>query len=134
MIPPLSRWVISLQTPILNREQISEDPLLDHRLAEQPAPIARTSAQLLTCSLHAQVLALELEFLGPALLRLEQLPGAVDCPVAEVAVSGEAEGARGQWVVEEVADECCGLALAFVWETDYGCGRVAGNGGRASGN
>lgn len=113
MIPPLSRRVISLQTPILNREQIRENALLDHRLAEQPASIARTSAQLLTRSLHTLVLALELEFLGPTLLRLEQLPGAVDCPVAEVAVSGEAERARGQWVVEEVADECCGCLLVF---------------------
>lgn len=95
MIPTLSRRIIRLQTPILNRKQIIENPLLNHRLAKQPAPIARTSAQLLTRNLHALVLALQLEFLVPALLGLGKLPGAVDCPVAEVAVSGEAEGAWG---------------------------------------
>ena len=46
-----------------------------------------------------------LEFLLLALLRLEQLPGAVDGPVAEEAVAGKAERARGERVVEEVADE-----------------------------
>lgn len=107
MIPPLSRRILRLQTRILNREQIIENPLLDHRLAEQSAPITGTSTQLLTRKLHALILALELEFVGPALLGLEELPGAVDCPVAEVAVSGEAERARGERVVEEVADECC---------------------------
>lgn len=71
MIPPLRRRIIRLQTPILNGEHISENPLLDHRFAEQPAPIAGPSAQLLTRSLHALVLALKLEFLGAALLRLE---------------------------------------------------------------
>lgn len=89
MIPPLSRRIISLQTRILNREHIRENPLLDHRLAEQPPPIAGAGAQLLTSSLHTLVLALQLELSVPALLGLEQLPGAVDCPVAEVAVSGE---------------------------------------------
>lgn len=105
MIPPLSGRIIRLQTPVLDREHISKNPLLDHRLAEQSAPITSTSTQLFTSSLHAQILVLELEFAVTALLCLEQLPGSVDGPVAEVAVSGEAEGTRCQWVVEEVADE-----------------------------
>lgn len=40
-------------------------------------------------------LALELEMMRPALLGSVELPGAVDGPVAEVAVAGEAEGPRG---------------------------------------
>jgi hypothetical protein len=40
-----------------------------------------------------------------ALLGLEQLPCAVDGPVTEVTVSGEAEGTGGERVVEEVADQ-----------------------------
>jgi hypothetical protein len=43
--------------------------------------------------------------LCPALLSLEQLPSAVDGPVAEVAVSREAERAGSERVVEEVADK-----------------------------
>lgn len=115
MIPPLSRRVISLQTPVLDREQIVENALLDHRLAEQPASIAGTSAQLLTRGLHTLILTLELEFLLTALLRLQQLPGAVDGPVPEVAVAGEAKRAGCYWVVKEVADEGCRhIVLAFI--------------------
>lgn len=106
MIPPLGRRIIGLQTPILNREHISKDPLLNHGLAKQSAPITSTSTQFLTSSLHAVVLTLEFELAVPALLGLEQLPGSMDGPVAEVAVSGEAERTRCQWVVEKVADEC----------------------------
>jgi hypothetical protein len=40
-----------------------------------------------------------------ALLGLEQLPSAVDGPVTEVAVSGEAQRAGSERVVEEVADK-----------------------------
>jgi hypothetical protein len=39
------------------------------------------------------------------LLGPEQLPGAVDGPVSEVTVAGEAEGTGCERVVEEVADE-----------------------------
>jgi hypothetical protein len=35
---------------------------------------------------------------------LVELPGTVDGPVSQVAGSGEAEGARGKGVPEEVAD------------------------------
>ena len=105
MIPPLSRWIICLHTAILDREQISEDALLVHGFAEQFAPIAGAHAQLLTCSLHALVLALQFQFLALALLGLEQLPGTVDSPVAEVSVAREAEGARGERMVEKVANQ-----------------------------
>lgn len=105
MIPPLGRRVVSLHTAILDGEHISEDTLLNHRLAEQSATIASASAQLLTSRLHALVLALKLEFLSTALLGLEQLPSAVDGPVAEVAVSRETERTGSERMVEEVADE-----------------------------
>lgn len=58
MIPPLGRGVIGLHTAILDGEHISEDALLDHRLAEQSATITSTSPQLLTSRLHALVLTL----------------------------------------------------------------------------
>lgn len=105
MIPPLSRRVISLHTAILDWEQIRENALLDHRLTEQSTAITSTGPQLLTSSLHTLVLALELEFACTALLGLEQLPGAVDGPVAEVAVSREAERTGSERVVEEVSDK-----------------------------
>lgn len=105
MIPPLGRRVVGLHAAVLDREHISENALLNHRLAEQSAPITGTSPQLLTSRLHALVLALQLEFLCTALLGLEQLPSAVDGPVAEVAVSREAERTGSERVVEEVADE-----------------------------
>lgn len=50
--------------------------------------------------------------MGEALLRLVDLPGAVDGPVAEVTSSGEAKGARGSGVPEEVADEGWGLFMS----------------------
>ena len=53
---------------------------------------------------HRHVLALELELLGGAALAQEEEPGAVYGPVAEGAVTGEVEGARGEGVGEVVAD------------------------------
>lgn len=105
MIPPLSRGIISLHTAILNGKQIRENALLDHRLAEESTTVPSTGPQLLTSGLHTLVLALELEFACTALLGLEQLPGAVDGPVAEVAVSREAERTGSERVVEEIADK-----------------------------
>lgn len=105
MVPSLGGRIVRLQASILNGKQIFENSLLVHGLAEQLAAIAGAGTQLLTCRLHGLVLALELEFLLTALLRLEQLPGAVDGPVAEVAVTGEAEGTGGERMVKEVADE-----------------------------
>lgn len=105
MVPPLTGRVLGLHAAVLDREHVVEDTLLDHRLAEQSAAITSARAQLLTRSLHGLVLTLEFEFVGAALLGLEQLPGAVDGPVAEVAVTGEAKRTGGQRVVKEVADE-----------------------------
>lgn len=105
VVPTLGRGVIRLHTPILDREHISEDTLLVHRFAEQSASIASRGTQLLTCGLHGLVLALQFEFLLAALLGLEQLPCAVDCPVAQVAIAGETERARSERVVKEVTNE-----------------------------
>ena len=105
VIPALAGRVLGLHAAVFDREHVGEDTLFDHRLAEQSATIAGTDAQLLTGRLHGLVLALELEFVGVALLGLEQLPSAVDGPVAEVTVAGEAERTGSQRMVEEVADE-----------------------------
>jgi hypothetical protein len=71
MVPALAGRILGLHATILNREHIGEDTLLDHRLAEQSATVAGTNAQLLTGRLHSLVLALELKFVGAALLGLE---------------------------------------------------------------
>lgn len=49
---------------------------------------------MLACGPHRLVLAFELEGFGGATLAQEEEPGAVDGPVAEVAVAREVEGAR----------------------------------------
>jgi hypothetical protein len=109
IVPPISRRGLGLHASILDREHIGEYTLLVHRHTEQLASIASTSAKFLTCVLHALVLAHHLGFLLAALLGPEQLPGAVDGPVTEVTVTGEAERARGERVVKEVANESYGL-------------------------
>lgn len=105
MIPPLGWRVVGLHTAVLDGEHISENALLDHGLAEQPATVTGTSAQLLTSSLHALELTLQLKLACTALLGLKQLPSAVDGPVAEVTVTGESQRAWSERVVEEVADK-----------------------------
>ena len=75
-----------------------------HRLPEQLSSVSSSNPQLLTSGVHRLPLALEIEFLRISSFRLVEVPGAVDGPVSEVAVSGEAERARGFGVVEEVAD------------------------------
>lgn len=107
VIPSFGSGVIRLHAAVLDGEHISKDTLLVHRFAEHSASITSANPQLLTRRLHALILALQFKFLLTALLCLEQLPGAVDGPVAQVAVSGEAERARGERMVEEVADESC---------------------------
>ena len=104
MIPPLLTRRLRLQPSILDRKQIPKHARLDHALAEQTAAIARARAELFARGPHRLVLALQLELVCAALLALEELPGAVDRPVPEVAGSGEAEGAGGERVPEEVAD------------------------------
>jgi hypothetical protein len=105
IVPSIGRRRISLHASILDREHISEDTLLVHRDTEQLSSVTRASAQLLTRLLHALILAHQLELVLATLLGPEQLPGAVDGPVSEVTVAGEAEGTGSERVVEEVADE-----------------------------
>lgn len=105
MVPPFSRGVVGLHTSVLDREHIIEDTLLVHRFPEQSATITGTSPQLLTRSLHALVLTLQLEFVVLTLLSLEELPGTVDGPVTQETVTREAEGTRGKGVVKEVANK-----------------------------
>lgn len=121
MIPSISTRIIRLHPPILNRKHIRKNPLLIHRHSEQLPPIARTDPQFLTCSVHRLLLALEVERVGEALLRLVDLPGAVDGPMAEVAGSGEAERARGSGVPEEVADEGWFLDMSVSVRSSFFC-------------
>lgn len=132
MIPPLPTRIIRLHPRILNRHTPPNAPL-NHRTPVQPAHLTAPHAQasriralaarlvlahlvavrvhqpqVLARRAHRHVLALELALLGPAALAQEKHPGAVDGPVAEVAVAREVEGARRERVREVVADVCCG--------------------------
>lgn len=95
MIPPVLTRPISLQPSILNREHIRKHALLVHRHPEQLPAIAGSRAQLLAGRVHRLLLALQVEEVLAALLRLVELPGAVDGPVAQETGAGETEGARG---------------------------------------
>lgn len=64
---------------------------------------------MLARGFHRHVLALEIALFGPAAAAQEEEPRAVDGPVAEGAVAGEEEGARGEGVGEVVAD--CGWGV-----------------------
>lgn len=119
MIPPLPPRKIRLQPCILHRHTPPNSPL-NHRTAIQPTHILSSLSnrarirplptrlalihaisvavhepQVLAGRAHRHVLALELELLGGAALAQKEEPGAVDGPVAEGAVAGEMEGARG---------------------------------------
>jgi hypothetical protein len=118
MIPTLPTRIIRLHPRILNRHA-PPNPPLNHRTPIQPthltashaqSPCIRTLAaglfladfvavrvhqtQMLACSAHRHVLA------------QEEHPCAVDCPVAQVAVAREVEGAWCERVREVVADVC----------------------------
>lgn len=111
MVPALRSRSFSLHASVLHREQIGKDTFLVHRHTEQLASISSTGTQFLACLLHALVLAHHLEFLLAALLGPEHLPSAMDGPVAQVTVTGEAERARSERVIKEVADESYGNEL-----------------------
>jgi hypothetical protein len=63
------------------------------------------------------------------LLRLEELPGTVDSPVTQETITGEAEGTRGEGMVEKVANKGW-IMLASELEDGMWCSRlgIAGNG------
>lgn len=111
MIPPLPTRPLRLQPRILNRNQIPKHTRLDHTLPEQLSTVSSTRAQFLTRSLHRLPLSLQLQLVLPSLLPLVQVPGAVDRPVAEEASAGESKGTGSEWVVEEVADQCCSIII-----------------------
>lgn len=109
MLPPLPTRPLRQPPRILDRHPLpvlpaSEDPLLLLPDPEQPAPVAGTRPQFLVRLAHGVPHALELQGACRALFGAVELPRAVDGPVPEVAGPAEAEGARGEWVVEEVAD------------------------------
>lgn len=95
---------------ILDRDAVPvllppEDALLLHREPEEPAAVAGAGAELLAGLAHRVPHPLELELAGGAPVRLVQLPGAVDRPVAQMARPAEAERSWGEGVVEEVSDQ-----------------------------
>lgn len=131
MIPPIPTREIRLHLSILDGHAPPDSPL-QHGTPIQPAHLPALDTQprgigalaarllfrnavavlveepqVLARSAHAHVLALEIALLGPAALAQEEQPGAVDGPVAEVAVAAEVQGAGGQRVGEVVADVCC---------------------------
>lgn len=112
MIPPVLGRVLGLHPRILNGEQIRENASLIHADPEElRAALAASRAQLLACRRHGLVLTLQLEFLLSTQLRLIEIPGTVDGPMAQVARSRELEGSGGARVVEEVSNQ--GLQLSI---------------------
>ena len=112
MIPPLLTRALGLHPPILNWKHILIYPALIHRDPKQLASIPSARTELLARGIHRLPLALQLELSRAALLRLVQLPGAVDGPVPQVAGSRETEGSGGERVPEEVADQRCGTIVS----------------------
>lgn len=84
----------------------TEQPGLHLRLSEQFAAVAGADAELLVRLPHRVVLPLEFHLAGFLDVGAEQVPGAVDGPVAEGAVAGESERSwhQGGRVVEEISD------------------------------
>jgi hypothetical protein len=104
MIPPLPPRTISLQPRILNRKQIRKHaPLIHGHPKQLCASFSTAGSQLFACSGHGLLLSVEFILLLSAEIGLIQLPGAMDCPVAQVAVAREAEGSGCERVVEEVS-------------------------------
>lgn len=112
MIPPLLTRALGLHPPILNWKHILIYPALIHRDPKQLASIPSARTELLARGIHRLPLALQLKLSRAALLRLVQLPGAVDGPVPQVAGSRETEGSGGERVPEEVADQRCGTIFS----------------------
>lgn len=111
VIPRLLRRGIRLKPRILNRhplEPINALLLHGHPVQVPLAPAARANglAQLLAGVEHAGVHPAALLLNGLVLLAAEEHPGAVDGPVAEVALAGHAQGrgGRGEHVAAEGAD------------------------------
>jgi hypothetical protein len=111
VVPGIGPWIFGLEASILNRHSLgSPNTLLLHGHTVQIS-LASTSganrlAQLLAGIVHALVHAGALLLDGQVLLAAEQLPGAVDGPVAEVAQTGHAQrrGRGREHVLLEGAD------------------------------
>lgn len=133
VIPPFPRRRLRLDPRILNRHPF-ENAILHHCNAVQPAhllgiaplrilpelgpllrrqPLVIDQTQRFAGGGHAIVLALQLEFALFAALVDIAVPGAVDGPVAEEAGAGEAEGPRGEGVLEVVADVCWAMVVSM---------------------
>lgn len=99
MIPRLPGRRLSLHTCILDRHPFMPvNALLLHGDAVEISLLAGARAargpQLLAGQRHALVHAHQLALAGLALPAPEELPGAVDRPVSQVAVAGHPEGRR----------------------------------------
>ena len=81
-------------------------PSLHHTLPEQPPPIACSYPQFFASRSHGIILSLQLQLTSLLLFASKQLPRAMDGPMSEKAVSGEAERSRheGCGMVKMVAD------------------------------
>lgn len=99
MIPGLLSRIISLKPRIFDRHSIrTPDPLLLHGNSVQvslaPAVWPDRLAQLLTSIVHGRMHSLPLLGSRFVLLAPEELPGAVDRPVAQVPQASHPEGRR----------------------------------------
>lgn len=137
VIPGLLRGSIRLKSRILNRHALKPiDALLLHRDAIQvslaPAAGADGPAQLLAGVEHAGVHPAALLLDGLVLLAAEEHPGAVDGPVAEVALAGHAQGRRGRG--EHVAAEGADAVEVFGFRGGaVAAGGLCGGGGEFAG-
>lgn len=134
MIPRLLRRTVRLEPRILYRHTFkSINALLLHRDSIQvplaPGPGPNRLPQLLAGVVHSRVHPAPLLVNGLVLLPAEELPGAVDGPVAQVSQAGHAQRGRGrrEHVAAQGADA----------EEVFGFGGLAvaadGLGGRAAG-
>lgn len=121
MVPSLLCGELGLKPRILDRHRLdAPDTLLLHGDTIQVSLVAgagaRGLAQLLAGVVHAAVHAVALALDLLVLLAAEELPGAVDGPVAEVAEAGHAEGrrGRGEHVLLEDADAVEVLRLVLL--------------------
>ena len=138
MIPPLPSRRLRLQPGILNRHP-TPNAILQHSSPKQPPRLLPLRsrlpqlfpllcrqasivdlAQRFTSPVHAGVLALQAAFVGEALLGLVEAPGAVDGPVAEVAVSIRQVGVLDGMGVCVHRIERDGLCVHRHWEERCG--------------
>lgn len=132
MVPRLPGRCLALVARVLDRHGIgSVDALLLLSDTVQPPflPGSGTSrgTELLVGGVHALLNAEKLPLAGLALLALEEEPGAVDGPVAEMAVTSHAQ--RRRRLGEELLTDVCYTGDVFWVDDVVRLGFAGGEGG-----